>query len=110
MRVRPEDASDVPRPPVYPGSEASTKSDVQAESRRPSEIARPKHGQKVTYYCTDEELNRLERARLTLRAEHRLACDRGRLVRAALDQVLSEFEANGPASALVRRLRGVDGL
>ncbi len=79
---------------------------VQEEPRRVGKRPAPKHDQKVTFYCTDEELTRLERARLSLRADHRLACDRGRLVRAALAEVLSEFESNGRDSRLVRRLRG----
>lgn len=82
---------------------------VQEESRRVGKQAAPKHDQKVTFYCTDEELTRLERARLALRAEHRLACDRGRLVRAALAEVLAEFESNGANSRLVRRLRSAKG-
>jgi hypothetical protein len=87
-------------------SQRSGVSPVQEEPRRVGKRPAPKHDQKVTFYCTDEELTRLERARLSLRADHRLACDRGRLVRAALAEVLAEFESNGRDSRLVRRLRG----
>jgi len=66
---------------------------------------RPKHEEKVTFYCTDEELTRLERARLALRAEHRLPTDRGRIVRASLGEILDDFESKGADSRLVRRLR-----
>ncbi|TMK48649.1 MAG: hypothetical protein E6G66_09940 [Actinobacteria bacterium] len=66
---------------------------------------RPRHDEKVTFYCTASDLTRIERARLALRAEHRLASDRGRIVRAALAEILDDFEANGSSSALVRRLR-----
>jgi hypothetical protein len=66
---------------------------------------RPRHEEKVTFYCTASDLTRIERARLALRAEHRLASDRGRIVRAALAEILDDFESNGSSSALVRRLR-----
>jgi len=66
---------------------------------------RPRHDEKVTFYCTASDLTRIERARLALRAEHKLASDRGRIVRAALAEILDDFESNGSSSALVRRLR-----
>jgi hypothetical protein len=70
--------------------------------RRPS--GRIKHDEKMTVYVTAAELLELEHARLTLRAEHGLAVDRGRLVREALHLVLADLEQNGETSALVRRL------
>jgi hypothetical protein len=79
------------------------------ESPRRDVAMRPKHEEKVTFYCTPEELTRLERARLVLRAEHRLPTDRGRIVRASLSEILDEFESRGPASSLVRRLRETNG-
>jgi hypothetical protein len=66
---------------------------------------RPRHEEKVTFYCTGSDLTRIERARLTLRADYRLASDRGRIVRAALAEILDDFEQHGADSALVRRLR-----
>jgi hypothetical protein len=66
---------------------------------------RPRHEEKVTFYCTPSDLTRIERARLALRADHKLASDRGRIVRAALAEILDDFESNGSSSALVRRLR-----
>jgi hypothetical protein len=71
-------------------------------ARKPS--GRIKHDEKMTVYDTAEELLELEHARLSLRAEHGLAVDRGRLVREALHLVLADLEQNGEASALVRRL------
>jgi hypothetical protein len=65
---------------------------------------RVKHDEKVTVYVTSAELLELEHARLSLRAEHGLAVDRGRLVREALHLVLADLEQNGGSSALVRRL------
>jgi hypothetical protein len=47
----------------------------------------------------------LERARLSLRAEHGVGTDRGRIVRAALAHVLEDYEARGPDSILLRALR-----
>jgi hypothetical protein len=64
----------------------------------------PKHDEKVTFYCTAEDLMQLEKARLTLRAEHGVAADRGRIVRAALAYVLEDFEARGEDSLLLRHL------
>ena len=68
---------------------------------------RERHEEKITVYVSPEELVELERARLSLRAEHRLAIDRGRIVREALAVVLADLEAKGEESILVRRLRGV---
>jgi hypothetical protein len=70
--------------------------------RRPS--GRVKHDEKMTVYVTAQELLDLEHARLTLRAEHGLAVDRGRLVREALHLVLADLEQNGESSALIRRI------
>ncbi len=63
------------------------------------------HEEKITVYCSPEELLDLERARLHLRAEHGLAVDRGRIVREAVAVVLADLEAKGESSILVRRLR-----
>jgi hypothetical protein len=58
----------------------------------------------VTFYCTAEELVDLENARLLLRREHGIAVDRGRIIREALAQVLSELERDGTEATLVKRL------
>jgi hypothetical protein len=71
--------------------------------RRPT--GRERHEEKITVYLSPEELIDLERAKLTLRQEHRLAVDRGRIVREALALVLAELDARGGSSSLVRRLR-----
>ena len=65
---------------------------------------RQRHDEKVTFYCTADELMDLENARLLLRREHGVAVDRGRIVREALAQVLSELERDGADASLVRRL------
>ena len=64
----------------------------------------PKHNEKVTFYCTREDLMALERVRLNLRAEHGDAADRGKIVRAALAYVLEDHEARSDDSILLRRL------
>jgi hypothetical protein len=66
---------------------------------------KPRHEEKVTFYCTGADLTRLERAKLLLRAEQGIASDRGRIVRAALGEILDDFEARGTESLLVRRLQ-----
>ena len=66
---------------------------------------RERHEEKITVYCSPEELVDLESGRLALRAEHGLAVDRGRIVREAIAVVLADLEAKGESSILVRRLR-----
>jgi hypothetical protein len=64
----------------------------------------PKHQEKVTFYCTGDDLMALEKARLALRAEHGVAADRGKIVRAALAYVLDDFDARTDDSILLRQL------
>ncbi|WP_408899617.1 hypothetical protein ACJ5H2_09795 [Nocardioides sp. R1-1] len=90
----------VPDPPADLATEAAP---APEPPKGPS--GRVRHDEKITVYVTSTELMELERARLTLRGEHGLAVDRGRVVRAALHLVLAELEAEGEGSALVRRLR-----
>jgi hypothetical protein len=83
-------------------AEEAQRDDRQATERVPS--GRQRHDEKVTFYCTADELVDLENARLLLRREHGIAVDRGRIVREALALVLSELDARGGESALVKRL------
>lgn len=64
----------------------------------------PKHDEKITFYCTAEDLMELEKTRLSLRSQHGIAADRGKIVRAALAYVLEDFEARAEDSILLRRL------
>jgi hypothetical protein len=73
-------------------------------ARTPS--GRVRHDEKMTVYVTAEELLDLEHARLTLRRDHGLAVDRGRLVREALAVALADLDANGEDSVVVQRLTG----
>ena len=93
--------------PVEPQVAKSTDLQV-AKSPSPGQTQEkkgPKHDQKVTFYCTGEDLMALERARLALRSDHAIAADRGRIVRAALDYVLEDFEARADDSILLRQLQ-----
>ena len=76
--------------------------EAEAGPKRPS--GRIRHDEKMTVYVTADELLDIEHARLTLRREHGLAVDRGRLVREALALVLADLEAQGVDSPLVQRL------
>ena len=67
---------------------------------------RTKHDEKITVYISADELLALESARLTLRAQHGLAADRGRIVREAVSVLLADLTERGEDSVLVRRLRG----
>jgi hypothetical protein len=64
---------------------------------------RQRHEEKITFYCTREELLAIERARLALR-EYGVSADRGRIVREALSYTLADLDANGQASILADRL------
>jgi hypothetical protein len=102
----PRRQEDAPKPPE---DSKSTSLQVAQHPPEPStelEAGRrgPKHDEKVTFYCTGEDLLALEKARLRLRSEHGVAADRGRIVRAALGYVLEDFEARGDDSLLLRRL------
>ena len=66
---------------------------------------RTKHDEKITVYCSAEELLALETARLQLRGRHGIAADRGRIVREAIAVLIADLEGNGEDSVLVRRLR-----
>jgi len=76
---------------------------VPAQGRSGS--GRRKHDAKITVYVSDEELLALEQARLSLRAQHGLAVDRGRVVREAVAVLLTDFDARGADSVLVQRLQ-----
>jgi hypothetical protein len=67
---------------------------------------RTKHDEKITVYISADELLALESARLTLRGQHGVAADRGRIVREAISVLLADLGERGDESVLVRRLRG----
>ena len=67
---------------------------------------RTKHDEKITVYISADELLALETARLTLRGQHGVAADRGRIVREAIAVILADLERArrrlrpGPAAPL----------
>lgn len=67
---------------------------------------RTKHDEKITVYISADELMALESARLTLRGQHSVAADRGRIVREAIAVILADLDERGDDSVLVQRLRG----
>jgi hypothetical protein len=89
--------ADVPAAPVQVDSHPG-------DNGTGSPSGRQRHEEKITVYCSADELVALETARLALRAEHGLAVDRGRIVREAVAVVLADLHAKGDASILVRRL------
>lgn len=71
----------------------------------PKPTGRVRHEEKITVYVSGEELLALEQLRLTLRARHGLAVDRGRIVRAAIADAVADVDDHGDAARLVQRLR-----
>ncbi len=65
---------------------------------------RVRHDEKITVYVTSAELLALEQARLTLRAQHGLAVDRGRIVRTAVSLIMADLAERGGESELVQAL------
>jgi hypothetical protein len=107
----PASAEATPTPTPHPGVGAIAPTVAPRPGRPMRAVAdrgpsgRERHDEKITVYCSPDELVDLESARLALRAEHGLAIDRGRIVREAIAVVLADLEAKGAASILVRRLR-----
>ena len=100
---RPTTDAEQPTPGQRPRRVRAVADDAEPSGpKKPS--GRIRHDEKMTVYVTADELLDIEHARLTLRREHGLAVDRGRLVREALALVLAELEAQGADSALVQRL------
>jgi hypothetical protein len=91
-----------PAPPAPPAPGARTR----GKAARAAGNGRTRHDEKITVYISAEDLLALESARLSLRAEHGLAADRGRIVREAVSVLLADLAENGADSVLVRRLRG----
>ena len=86
--------------PAAPGARA------RGKAARAAGNARTRHDEKITVYISADDLLALESARLTLRAQHGVAADRGRIVREAIAVLLADLAEHGDESVLVRRLRG----
>jgi hypothetical protein len=106
-----EDEDDADEPAAAPLREAPAPPRGERAPRpapgRPNGRAtgRERHDEKITVYVSPEELVGLEQARITLRAGHGLAVDRGRIVREAVNLVLADLTEHGEDSSLVRILR-----
>ncbi|HHU37977.1 MAG TPA: hypothetical protein GXZ45_01615 [Propionibacterium sp.] len=91
---------------------APANADTKPPRKRPAPIepgplahtGRVRHDEKITVYVSSEELLALEHLRLELRAEHGLAVDRGRIVRAAIASALAAISEQGADADVVRRL------
>ena len=76
-----------------------------ARRGRAQRTERTKHDEKITVYISADELLALETARLTLRGQHGVAADRGRIVREAINVLLADLAERGEDSVLVQRLK-----
>jgi hypothetical protein len=90
---------------AQPRSTRLTAVPVDESPSTPGPSGRVRHDEKITVYVTADELLELEHTRLTLRRDHGLAVDRGRIVREAIHLALAGVEHDGADSALVRRLQ-----
>ena len=100
-RVRLPGASELFRPT---DNEDEQPAPVAGPDPAPPGSGRVRHDEKITVYVSGDELLALEQARLTLRARHGMAVDRGRIVREAIAAALADFDVRGDESELVRRL------
>jgi hypothetical protein len=96
--------------PAAPGDDLSAlRAQLPAAAPRAprgqSDSGRARHAEKITVYCSAEELLAIEGARLTLRGQHGVVADRGRIVREAIAVLLADLDEHGDDSILVRRLR-----
>ena len=105
----PRRAAPAEREDKSPRHQGEKSTNLQVAEATPEARKAPRHETKVTFYCTNADLTALDGARLTLRAEHGIGADRGKVVRAALSYVLEDFEARGEDSVLLRRLREEKG-
>ena len=95
---------DIFRPTAVPDPPAEEEPAPPARRRKGEASGRVRHDEKMTVYVTAEELLEIEQARLTLRSQHQLAVDRGRLVREAVALALADLAEHGGESRLARRL------
>ena len=104
--VEDEDEPEEPAPRVAPPSRSAAPAPRPPAGRGSGRATgRERHEEKITVYVSPEELVGLEQARITLRAGHGLAVDRGRIVREAVNLVLADLSEHGEDSSIVRVLR-----
>ncbi|WP_448623534.1 hypothetical protein [Geodermatophilus sp. URMC 64] len=95
------------RTPAAPAPVVTPSVPTRGRPQKSVRAERTKHDEKITVYISADELLALESARLTLRAQHGVAADRGRIVREAVSVLLADLAERGEESVLVRRLRGI---
>lgn len=98
---RPTGTDGTPAPAVAPATNGAAGLVIEPS---PQGTGRVRHEEKITVYVSSDELLALEQARLTLRARHGVAVDRGRIVRAAISLAMADLAARGADSDLVRDL------
>ena len=101
-RVALPGASELFRSTVPTPAPSPTTADAADESAQAT--GRVRHDEKITVYVTSAELLLLEQARLTLRAQHGIAVDRGRIVRTAVSLIMADLAEHGEESELVQAL------
>ena len=75
----------------------------RAPERHPS--GRERHEEKITVYLSANELVQIDEAKTMLFRDLGVKVDRGRIVREALDVVVTDLAAKGEDSILAMRLR-----
>jgi hypothetical protein len=96
--------TDTPLPAETVENTASPGDESGPAEAEPRGSGRVRHDEKITVYVSVDELLALEQARLTLRARHGMAVDRGRIVREAIAATLADLDSRAGESELVRRL------
>ncbi|MFT4294268.1 MAG: hypothetical protein QM582_02520 [Micropruina sp.] len=94
----------MPRRVALPGAQELFRATEPTPDQGLRHSGRVKHDEKITVYVSAAELLALEQARLTLRAQHGIAVDRGRIVRAAVALAVADLDANGEECDLIRQL------
>ena len=104
--AREADAARVPeaQPDPRPDAKPPRRRPTRTTAGEVEHTGRVRHDEKITVYVSGEELLALEHLRLDLRAEHGLAVDRGRIVRAAIASALASVAELGADADVVRRL------
>lgn len=95
-----------PAPAQVPAAGLSPEPTNAEGDGAPRVTGRIRHEEKITVYVSSEELVALEQLRLTLRARHGVAVDRGRIVRAAIADALADVADQGGQARLIQRLTG----
>ncbi len=97
-------AAPVPAAPAPEADKPARRRRRTADAGPVEHTGRIRHDEKITVYVSADELVALEQARLTLRARHGIAVDRGRIVRAAVALAVADLDATGEDSDLIRQL------